>query len=275
MHATLSLLFITLLTTGFLHNTGPSEAVQQTDTHRFWGLIGHRVVGQIAQNHLTPEAGRAVKELLNGDSMAEVSTWADEARGMDEYSYTAPWHYTTIPDGKTYQTAPKNPEGDVITALRKYERILKDADASKEQKAIALKFFIHFVGDIHQPLHVGNGKDRGGNDVKVNWYGENARLHRVWDSEIIRHMELSFTEFVLFLDIDDAGQIRKWQESDYTDWAMESYHLRNQVYDFKTTRRDEEPYLGWDYRNAAVSVVEQRLLHAGVRLAGKLNDFFS
>jgi len=242
----------------------------------FWGLNGHRIVAAVAENHLTPAAKKQVSKLLNGQPMAKVSTWADKARGMERWSFTRTWHYTTIPNGETYKTAEKQEDGDVITALRKYETVLRDQGATVEDKATALKFFIHFAGDVHQPLHVGNGKDRGGNDVLVDWYDEEeVRLHSVWDSHIIRHTELSYTEFVDFIDRASQRQIQEWQNSTYVDWAMESYAVRDLVYKFQPASSSEKlPYLSWDYRNAAVPVVEERLLKAGIRLAGVLNDIF-
>jgi len=248
----------------------------ESTTEKRWGQTGHRIVAEVAQNHLTPEAEEAVRDLLGGVSMARVSVWADEARGQDKWSFTRTWHYTTIPDGETYQTAEKQKDGDVITALRKYEEILRSNEASRDEKITALKFFIHFAGDVHQPLHVGNGEDRGGNDVDVSWYGEEARLHSVWDSKIIDHTELSFTEFTRFIDHPTPQEIEKWQRASYVDWAMESYEVRDQVYSFsKNSNSSRLPYLSWDYRNAAVPVVEERLLKAGVRLAGVLNNIFS
>ena len=245
--------------------------------HAFWGLNGHRIVAAVAENHLTPEAKKQVQKLLKGQPMARVSVWADEARGKKKWSFTRTWHYTTIPEGETYKKAEKHKDGDVITALRKYEAVLRSNSAAAEEKTIALKFFIHFAGDVHQPLHVGNGKDRGGNDVKVDWYNEkDVRLHSVWDSHIIRHTELSYTEFVDFIDRATQSQIEDWQNSTYTDWAMESYEVRDMVYNFRPARSsNERPYLSWDYRNAAVPIIEERLLKAGIRLAGVLNDIFS
>lgn len=272
MRATFLSLCLFCLTAFTSHTSSPLPHQE----HNFWGLNGHRIVASVAENHLTPAAKKQVRELLKGQLMAQVSTWADKARGMQKWSFTRTWHYTTIPNGKTYETAEKQENGDVITALRKYEAVLRDQAATAEDKAIALKFFIHFAGDVHQPLHVGNGKDRGGNDVLVDWYNEEeVRLHSVWDSHIIRHTELSYTEFVDFIDRANQRQIKEWQNSSYVDWAMESYAIRDLVYNFRPARSsDELPYLSWDYRNAAVPVVEERLLKAGIRLAGVLNEIF-
>ena len=272
MQTTIWILFISFAAA--FSSDHPNQA--ERDTEKIWGQTGHRIVAEVAQNHLTPEAEQAVRELLGGVSMARISVWADEARGKDEWSFTRTWHYTTIPDGETYETAEKQPDGDVITALRKYENVLRSSDATKDEKVTALKFFIHFAGDVHQPLHVGNGEDRGGNDVDVSWYGEKARLHSVWDSDIIEHTELSFTEFTRFIDHATEDQIKDWQDDNYVDWAMESYNVRDQVYSFsKKGNNSRLPYLSWDYRNMAVPIVEKRLLKAGIRLAGILNDIYS
>lgn len=125
------------------------------------------------------------------------------------------------------------------------------------------------VGDIHQPLHVGTGDDRGGNDTRVQWMGENSNLHRVWDSNMIESRQMSYTEISANIDVIDAGTIEEWQNATVRDWAYESMELRDDVYNLPDNNR-----IGYEYRYANYDLVKEQLVKAGVRLAGVLNDIY-
>ena len=236
-----------------------------------WGKTGHRVVGQIAENHLSPKAAKAVRELLGPDSLAEVSNWADEIRSDPSWKRADPWHYVNIPDGETYETMSKNPAGDVIVALKKFESTLRNPAAPKEERIQALKFMVHMIGDLHQPLHAGKRDDLGGNRVSVHWFRsvEATNLHTVWDDLIIEQEKLSFTEWTRFLDHPTAAEVKDWQATSYAGWMEESFKLRDRCYDFKP-----ELPLSYEYVYKSMPIVKQRLLQAGVRLAGTLNHIF-
>jgi hypothetical protein len=194
-----------------------------------WGKTGHRVVGQIAENHLSPKAAKAVRELLGPDSLAEVANWADEIRSDPSWKRADPWHYVNIPDGETYEAMSKNPAGDIIVAMKRFEATLRNPAAPKEERIQALKFLVHMIGDIHQPLHAGKRDDLGGNRVSVHWFRsvEATNLHTVWDDLIIEQEKLSFTEWTRFLDHPTAAELKEWQGSNYTAWMEESYKLRD------------------------------------------------
>lgn len=236
-----------------------------------WGKTGHRITGQIAENHLTPKAFQAIRDLLGAESLAEASTWADEIRSDPAWAKSDPWHYVNIADGATYDEAIKNPAGDVIAALRTMEATLRNPRASKQERIEALKFFLHFAGDLHQPLHAGHADDLGGNRVQVRWFraAEPSNLHTVWDSSLIDQEQLSFTEFASFLDRPSAEDIKTWQAASYTVWMDESQKALPQVYDFP---KDKPLSFGYVYKN--MPLVRQRLLQAGVRIAGVLNQIY-
>jgi hypothetical protein len=236
-----------------------------------WGKTGHRVVGQIAENHLSPKAAAAVRDLLGPDSLAEIANWADEIRSDPSWKRADPWHYVNIPDGETYEAMSKNPAGDIIVAMKRFEATLRNPAAPKEERIQALKFLVHMIGDIHQPLHAGKRDDLGGNRVSVHWFRsvEATNLHTVWDDLIIEQEKLSFTEWTRFLDHPTAAELKEWQGSNYTAWMEESYKLRDRCYDFKP-----ELPLSYDYVYKSLPIVKQRLLQAGVRLAGTLNGIF-
>jgi hypothetical protein len=234
-----------------------------------WGQIGHRAVGHIADGMLTKKAQKNVKRVLGNETLAEVSTWMDDVKSDRSFDYAGTWHYCTIPEGMTYETAPTQEGGDVIWAIEKIVKELKAGGLTVEQEAINLKFLAHLVGDIHQPLHVGTGEDKGGNDVKVEWFGSNTNLHSVWDSRMIDSKQYSYTEFADIVNHPTKEQVKTWQAATVRDWAMESMTYRDEVYDVPENGR-----LSYQYSYNYFDIVELRIAQAGVRLAGIINEIY-
>ncbi len=233
-----------------------------------WGPVGHRVVGMIAEERMSPQARRAVTEILDGQSLADAATWADEIRSDPNWEHAAPWHYVNIADGETYETSRKDPRGDVIEAIARFRGALLNARSSRRQKAEAVRFLAHFVGDIHQPLHVGRKQDLGGNSIKVRWYGRDSNLHRVWDSDLIRQMGLSSKQLAVSLGREARRSADQWLRDGVLDWVGESLRYRAQIYDFRGGN------LGKAYFERHRAMVRQRLQQAGVRLAALFDGIF-
>lgn len=234
-----------------------------------WGPNGHRIVGRIAMSHLTDEAARAVQCLIGPEGLDQVSTWPDEIRSDPAWSRATPWHFISIDDNETLETTARDPNGDVLEAIQRFTAVLRDPQASRESKQEALKFLVHFVGDIHQPLHVGRRADRGGNSIKVSLFGQETNLHSVWDAGLIDAEKLSFTEFTAFIDHPTLREIQAWQSATPADWANESKAVRDRVYQIGDGK------LSYDYDYGEIPLIKQRLLQAGVRLAGLLNSIFA
>lgn len=234
-----------------------------------WGKTGHRIVGEIAQRNLTSQAQKGVKELLGDENLSRVSTWPDEIRSNRKYDYTAPWHYTSVPTGKTYFDQKRNKDGDVIEALFRFEETLRDPKKSKEEKAEALKFMVHMMGDLHQPLHVGLAEDRGGNNVRLKWFKTETNLHALWDESIVNFEELSYTEYSTYLNHFTKDEQKEFAKGTYLDWAKESMDLRGVVYDTGGTES-----AGYEYHYKIKPTMELRLRQAGLRLATLLNSIF-
>ncbi|MCS6974719.1 MAG: S1/P1 nuclease [Cyclobacteriaceae bacterium] len=233
-----------------------------------WGPTGHRVTGYIAEKYMTKKAKKTVRRILGGHSLAMVSTWMDEVRSDSAYNYMTDWHWVTIPDGQTYEQAEKNPKGDVIMTIERIITELKSKKLSPREEAERIKVLVHLVGDIHQPLHVGRGDDRGGNDIRVTWFRTDSNLHRVWDSDMIDDTRLSYTELAESLLAPTDSLLKVWQRSNVRDWAYESMNYRKQVYDIGNKR------LGYEYTYKYFYIVRERLLQAGIRLAGLLNEIY-
>jgi hypothetical protein len=234
-----------------------------------WGQVGHYVTGELAEMHLTDTARERVNEILGDVSMARATVWMDDIRSDSRYDHTRTWHWATIPDGMTYEEAEQEEGGDIIWALETLIEKLKEGGLDEDEERDYLRMVMHMVGDIHQPLHVGTGEDRGGNDVRVHWMGDSSNLHRVWDSDIINSFQMSFTELTRELNTATPEQIEEWQQATVRDWAYESVSYRDRIYDLPDDMR-----IGFQYRYDNKDIVFKRVLQAGIRMAGVLNEIY-
>lgn len=234
-----------------------------------WGQIGHYVTGEIADQYLDDYVRDRVYEILDGRSMALSSVWMDDIRSDSEYDYTRTWHWVTIPDGKTYEEAEQDEGGDIIWALEILIEDLKEGGLTEKEERDKLRMVMHMIGDIHQPLHVGTGEDLGGNQVRLQWMGEDSNLHRVWDSDIINSLQMSYSEIAWEVDFLSEEQVEDWQRATVRDWAYESMSMRDRVYDLPDDMR-----IGYEYRYVNRDAVFEQLLKAGIRMAGVLNEIY-
>jgi len=236
-----------------------------------WGKTGHRVTGAIAQWYLTSKAQAAINNILLNEDLAEASTYPDEMRSnpSDFWKKTAsPWHYVNVHAGKKYADVGAPPEGDAVTALTMFSKQLTNPKSTLAEKQLALKFIVHIVGDLHQPVHSGSDLDKGGNDIKMTFFWKKSNLHRIWDSGLIDRQKLSYSEWAQILNRKiTPQQAKEWMVTDPTLWVAESVKLREGLYPTKDK-------IAWDYQYQNVPVLKQRLEMAGVRLAAYLNNIF-
>lgn len=235
-----------------------------------WGKTGHRIVGQIAQDHLTPEALAAITELLDGETLATVSTWADEMRSNPDFRPYGKWHYVNLPKDKKYHEVEHTQDNAVIVIHRAIDKL--QSDISKEEKAFYLKYLVHLVGDIHQPLHTGRAEDYGGSTITLYFGGRKSNqsktnLHRLWDTNMIDDFKMGYKEFSDYLQ---SYQTIDFPQGDAVCWANESHEIVNKVYsEVKVGDELSYPYL---YNN--FYIVKDRLFQAGIRLANLLNEIY-
>jgi hypothetical protein len=244
-----------------------------------WGYTGHRIIAEIAEQFLEPDTARKVRGLLaieNVTTLAEVSTWADQIRV--QRPETAPWHYVNIPvqasagEPSGYDATRDCPNNACIVAkIEQFERGLADRQASERQRLEALKYLVHFIGDVHQPLHASNNHDRGGNDVPVTFMGRQTNLHAVWDTGIIAQAvkgdERGYA-IRLTRNITHA-ELREWSQGDTISWANESHDVATSaVYG----QLQHAGILPDSYEDQALQIVNDQVRRAGVRLAKVLND---
>jgi hypothetical protein len=254
-----------------------------------WGPTGHRTVGEIAEKYMNPKSLLAARTILQGNSLARVATWPDEIRSDPaHYSNTYPWHYTDWADD-AHDHDESASSGKLMGAINDQLAVLKDANATREQKEFSLKFVVHLIGDLHQPLHVGNGLDQGGNLCKVSYMGQTMNLHSVWDEGLINYTNLSFSEIAKFVSAGKtAADMNLARSGSPLDWARESKELRAKIYPANVVEpqapmsikaycqrdvpADQTPKLSYDYAYQFMPILEQRLFLAGVRLAMLLDQ---
>ncbi len=235
-----------------------------------WGKTGHRSVGQIAQNHLTNKTRKAIEKLLDGESLALVANFGDDIKSDKKYRKYNPWHYVNLPLEASYSLENANKEGDIIQGIQQCVNVIRDPKASKEDKAFHLKLLVHFIGDLHQPMHIGREEDKGGNDIKLTWFGQKTNLHRVWDSDIIESYGMSFTELA-----SESPRLRKKdilaiQMGTPIDWMKDSHKIT------KTLYKDlpENGRLGYEYMYTYTHIMRKQVQKGGLRLAKMLNGLF-
>lgn len=242
-----------------------------------WGDVGHSAVGYIAEKNLTPEGKNLVFQILGLEPLANSGVWPDQVRSDGRFKAFSPYHYVEIPDGKTFDQVPAKERAakSAHTIASKVPAMLVSSKYSRNQKAILLKYLVHVIGDIHMPLHVGNGVDRGANLCLVNWkdpHGKQMKvsnLHTVWDEGLIEVVEaeygkskksypgqkrfFGYRQLVDVMDKEAASKRRKRMKtlsykaansSELKDWYVEAKSLHRQAYPDgkKPIKAEERPY---------------------------------
>ena len=237
-----------------------------------WGEKGHNATAHIAQKHLSCRAEKEISRLLGGRTMAYWSSWADGLRSDDRFDFISTWHYANADEGFTYATAPKLPTGDVYTAVEECARQLRTKGQSDSMRTMYLKLLIHFVGDMHCPMHAGHASDRGGNGHKVEFRGRSTNLHSLWDSALIDASHgWSALEWAENIDHRKPRHQRR-ELSDGTPlmWMEETVVLSHSIY-AATPQNESVPR---DYVHKFSPMIERQQLLGGYRLAELLNEIF-
>lgn len=246
----------------------PAGATPAPDALR-WGRLGHRIIARVAASQLNDAAKQQVRDLLGQETLASIAAWGDEIR--KERPKTGNWHYIDIPiTDSVYRPERYCPDGCVIDALNTQLAILADRSASRPARSDALKWVVHLVGDLHQPLHVGERGDQGGNDVKLTWEGKQSNLHRLWDSQLIEAAGLDENAWVTRFEREIAhrGDLLQIRMGTPESWAMESHAVsRDVVYPFLP----QSLVVDRHYYDQVHIVLEDRMFRASVRLASMLN----
>jgi nuclease S1 len=240
-----------------------------TDLRGRWWDLGHRIVARIAEERLTPHTREAVGDILDGQNLADASVWADNIR---QYRHDAdPLHFVNIPLSETRYDPHKHcPNGRcIIAAIESEKRALSNPAISREDRAEALRFLIHFMGDLHQPLHVADNHDRGGNQRTVYLAGHPTNLHKVWDGQVLEYQGLHEADYLAVLHREmKTMDLSVLERGTVVDWAMEGHRIAvERAYRLPRDGRISEAYIRTNR-----PVIDHALIAAGVRLAQVLNE---
>ena len=240
-----------------------------------WGRWGHRASARLAEARLMPSTLAALRALLPaGESLADASTWADEVRR--DRPESAPWHYVNVPLSESAYSSRFCPaEGCVVGKIEDFRKVLADRTASTDARRDALRYLVHFVQDMHQPLHVGDRSDRGGNSCQVQFFDQGSNLHRVWDSGLFENAFAD--ENALARDLEAlaaAPGSAQWSLGDPADWATESLRAARAAYIDPRTGSALKigAKLSDAYSAVSLPVARTRAAQSGVRLARLLNE---
>ncbi len=234
-----------------------------------WGQLGHYLIGYMAEKQMKKSVRKKVDKVLFPMSLGRSGTWMDEVRSDRNYDYATTWHYLTSKEGE-YNPEIQEEDGNAFEAIQRLKAELKAGGLTAVEEAEKLKMLIHMVEDIHQPLHVGTGEDRGGNDVKLEFFGNPTNLHALWDSGMIGRQGMSYTEIgnELYRRIDKDLE-SKYRAASMNDWLKEAVALRPIVYGFP-----ENGKLSYEYIYKNYSVAEERMIAASIRLAQILEEIY-
>ncbi|HEX2684647.1 MAG TPA: S1/P1 nuclease, partial [Ferruginibacter sp.] len=199
-----------------------------------WGVLGHRIVGQIADSYLTKHAKKEIYKILGNESIAMSSNWPDFIKSDPAYAYLNNWHYVNLKAGMNETTLKNFLATD--TSTNAYTKInwlceqLKNKGLEQDKKVLYLRLLIHIVGDVHQPLHTGRVEDLGGNRIRLTWFKDSVNLHQVWDERLIDMQQLSYTEYATYLNFTTKEQRNQWQAEPVSDWIWQSYQVSEKIY---------------------------------------------
>jgi hypothetical protein len=240
-----------------------------------WGLLGHRIVGQIADSYLTQKTKTEITKILGFESIAMASNWPDFVKSDPAYKYLSLWHYVNLKPGLTFNEVDSSLNADTTTnAFTKTNFLIRELKTNKllptDKKILYLRLLIHIVGDLHQPMHLGRIEDRGGNAIKVKWFSDDVNLHQIWDEKLISFQELSYTEYAASINNTTLAQRTTWQKQKLTQWMYDTYQLSEKVY--AGTTPDSRLDFGYNFK--FIAPLNDQLLKGGVHLAGVLNDIF-
>jgi hypothetical protein len=240
-----------------------------------WGMLGHRIVAQIAESYLTEKTRTEIRKILGNESLAMSANWADFIKSDTAYRYLNPWHYINFRKGMSYEEMvtylKTDSTVDAYTRLNFLVSELKKKNLPQEKKVMYLRLLVHIAGDLHQPLHASPEGSTGGNDIKVNWFNEASNLHRVWDEHLIEYQQLSYTEYVKAINFTTPAQRKQWMAEPLSRWIYDSYVIAGKLHE---EIKEPMPRLGFRYNFDHVQTLNEQLLKGGVHLAALLNEIF-
>lgn len=237
-----------------------------------WGQEGHRIIAEVAYHYLSSGAMKKIDKVLGKHGMVYVANWADEIKSDTIYPEMSSGHFQDLDAGLS--------DSAVVAALTDYPKVggklfrmtdtfrmvLKNEPTNRD----ALAFIIHIAGDRYCPMHMGHLDDKGGNAVKMKWFGSNTNLHTVWDSKLIQSQGYSYTEYAKFLIDKYDDQRKAIEQKSEAEMLLESYHLTSEIYEYQETFDGNTYHYIYKFHQP----MEWQLYKAGVRLAMWLEEIY-
>ncbi|MBC7749328.1 MAG: S1/P1 nuclease [Methylotenera sp.] len=230
-----------------------------------WGSKGHALVAEVAFNYMDENTKKEVLKYLNGMNIEDAANWMDNIKSDHYYDFMRAYHYVNFDKGAT--VVETNGENIIYQLDTTIKELQNKKNLSKEEINTKIKILFHLVGDLHQPLHVGYGDDKGGNTMQINYNFKGTNLHSLWDSGIIEYKKITLPE-CLAANKYSTNEIRALQSIDVVYWATGSRAYLPQIYKTGGNKISDE------YVDACVPIIENQILKAGIRLAGVLNEVF-
>ncbi|WP_395047868.1 S1/P1 nuclease [Flavobacterium sp.] len=237
----------------------------QSTTSFAWGKKGHSLVAEVAFNYLDPATRKVLLEYLDGMTIQDAANWMDDIKSDKAYDYLRKLHYINAERG---QKITANNEENIIGALTKtIEELKNHKTLSKEEVKTKLCILFHLVGDLHQPLHVGYGEDKGGNNYQINFYGRGTNLHSFYDSGIIEYKTLSLPQ-CLKAKTYSKEEVAQIEKIDVIEWANQSRSYLPIIYKTYGAKINDS------YVDANFIIIQEQIQKAGIRLSSVLKDIF-
>ena len=241
-----------------------------------WGQKGHRIIAQIAYDHLTCKARKAVDKTLGIKGLVYWSNWPDEIKSDTIYPTSYDWHFQDFNGGMSDSLVadalihyPKE-GGNLFKALDSLVNVQRNKVQSTKEKVHTLRFIVHLSGDRYCPMHMAHMDDRGGNDVRMKWFREDTRLHTVWDTHLIESQGYSFSEYAEKLEHEYAYRKKEIEQMSDAELLLMSYHKTEAIYAYQATWDGNTYHYIYRWRQP----MEEQLYIAGIRLAKLLNGIF-
>ena len=239
-----------------------------------WGITGHRIIAEIAENHLTARSARNLKRIIGAQKLAYWANWPDfiiaDTTGV--WKPTERWHYVNVPPQnnlREFTESLRNQDTpNIYSQIKILAAQIKDYNTTRQDREIALRFLVHLMGDAAQPMHIGRLEDLGGNKIKINYFGAPTNLHALWDSKLIDSEKYSYSEYARVLDVKSRNEVKMIQSGTLEEWLYDSHRAATTIYAYTVA---EQSY-SYDYSYRFQSMLERQLLYGGLRLAKVLND---
>ncbi|WP_437921375.1 S1/P1 nuclease [Sphingobacterium sp. LRF_L2] len=241
-----------------------------------WGTTGHRVIAEIAENHLNKKAKKNIQKIIGNQKLAYWSNWADFIKSDPDpaLNSTGSSHFINTAANLSFDdftlALTNSPANNLYKSYLRIKENAKQKNHPLKEQQQDLYFIIHLLADAHQPMHVSRAEDLGGNKINVDFFGKKGNIHRVWDSDLVDNEKYSYTEYARVLDIYDASTYKNYASTNFEQWLFESHQLANVIYADVAQNTD----LRYEYIYQFKYKMEECLLKGGIRLAKELNEIY-